>query len=153
MSDMPGGTDDAAASELIQSRLRHLFENPSNGRRPYTEAEVARELTNAGHRITSEGLRKLLRSPRINPKASTLRALAQFFGVPAGYLLGDQETPTEHNPRINVMARSLTRLSPAAQEGIAVIIDNLLRVEEAARQGNQTMQDPPAPTRDAPKTP
>ncbi|MFI6163975.1 hypothetical protein ACIA59_28990 [Micromonospora haikouensis] len=142
MTDEPGSTADAAASELIQTRLRRLFATAPDGRGPYTEAEVARELTKAGHRITAEGLRNLLRSPRINPKASTLRALAQFFDVPAGYLLGDQETPTEHSPRVRVMARSLNQLSPAAQEGIAVIIDNLLRVEAAARGDKVSGQDP-----------
>lgn len=84
----------------------------------------------------AEGIRNLLRAPRINPKASTLRALAQFFDVPAGYLLGDQEEPEEQSRRVRVMARSITKLSPAAQEGIAVIIDNLLRVEEAARKNS-----------------
>ncbi|MEU1232557.1 hypothetical protein [Micromonospora aurantiaca] len=136
MKDTPADQAEAAASHLIQTRLRTLFEASTEGRPPYTEAEVARELTKAGHRITAEGIRNLLRAPRINPKASTLRALAQFFDVPAGYLLGDQEEPEEHSRRVRVMARSITKLSPAAQDGIAVIIDNLLQVEETARGGD-----------------
>lgn len=151
MTDEPGSTADDAASELIQSRLRKLFATAPGDRGPYTEAEVARELTKAGHRITAEGLRNLLRGPRVNPKASTLRALALFFDVPAGYLLGDQETPTEHSPRVRVMARSLNQLSPAAQEGIAVIIDNLLRVEAAAREGKRSHQDPQSHTSASPE--
>jgi transcriptional regulator with XRE-family HTH domain len=136
MKDMPADQAEAAASHLIQMRLRTLFEASTEGRPPYTEAEVARELTKAGHRITTEGIRNLLRAPRINPKASTLRALAQFFDVPAGYLLGDQEEPEEHSRRVRVMARSITKLSPAAQDGIAVIIENLLQVEETVRGGD-----------------
>ncbi|MEU8376129.1 hypothetical protein AB0C22_23820 [Micromonospora sp. NPDC048894] len=141
MTDNPADQAEDHASALIQTRLRSLFEGSQDGRAPYTEAEVARALTQAGHRITAEGIRNLLRAPRINPKASTLRALAQFFDVPAGYLLGDQEEPEEHSRRVRVMARSITKLSPAAQEGIATIIDNLLRVEEAAREGRQATRD------------
>ncbi|MFI7645188.1 hypothetical protein ACIBTZ_03770 [Micromonospora sp. NPDC049460] len=142
MTDKPTDQAEAAASALTQARLRALFDAKGEGRPPYTEAEVARALTKAGHRITPEGIRNLLRGPRINPKASTLRALAQFFDVPAGYLLGDQEEPEEQNRRVRVMARAITKLSPAAQEGIAVIIDNLLRVEEAAREGDRSTQSP-----------
>ncbi|RGC68820.1 ATP-dependent DNA ligase [Micromonospora sp. MW-13] len=35
------------------------------------------------------------------------------------------------------LARSITKLSPASQQGIAAIIDNLLRVEEAARESGK----------------
>ncbi|WP_434740765.1 hypothetical protein [Micromonospora sp. SH-82] len=140
MTDTPANEAEDHASALIQTRLRTLFDADREGRGPYTETEVARALTQAGHRITAEGIRNLLRNPRINPKASTLRALAQFFDVPAGYLLGDQTEDEEHNRRVRVMARSITQLSPAAQDGIATIIDNLLQVEKAARAGGERQQ-------------
>ncbi|MBQ1052165.1 hypothetical protein KBX50_27385 [Micromonospora sp. C51] len=134
---------EAAGQNLLQSRLRELFQNAPPGRGPYTEAEVARALTAAGDRITAEGIRSLLRSPNPNPKARTLQALARFFGVPAGYLLGDQETLEGQSRDVRVMARSITKLSPASQAGLAEIIDNLLRVEEAARTG-ESQHRPPA---------
>ncbi|SCL73662.1 hypothetical protein [Micromonospora peucetia] len=135
MEDRPADQTEAATSELIQSRLRALFAASPPGRAPYTEHEVAVALTKAGHKITANGIRHLLKAPRINPKASTVRGLAKFFNVPVGYLLGDSKQPEDPNPRVRVMTRSITKLSPAAQDGLQVIIDNLLRVEEDARGG------------------
>lgn len=138
MKDTPADQTEAATSSLIQSRLRALFAASPPGRPPYTEHEVAVALTKAGHKITANGIRHLLKAERINPKASTLRGLAEFFHVPVGYLLDGSEQPEEPNPRIRVMTRSITKLSPAAQDGLQVIIENLLRVEEAARNSDST---------------
>ncbi|MFF0721839.1 hypothetical protein ACIBMZ_29265 [Micromonospora sp. NPDC049900] len=138
----PHDTPPATASpNLLHTRLRELFNNAPEGRGPYTETEVAKALTAAGDRITAEGIKSLLRSPNPNPKAKTLQALAKFFGVPAGYLLGDQDDANEQSRDVRVMTRSITRLSPASRAGLAEIIDNLLRVEEAARSG-QTQHPP-----------
>ena len=52
--------------------------------------------------------RTLARSPRINPKATTLRTLAEFFNVPAGHLLGDDE-PMTASREAHVMARSIEK--------------------------------------------
>ncbi|RKF21577.1 hypothetical protein [Micromonospora globbae] len=132
MSDTPDDQVEDVTSRLIQTRLRELFQATSEDRPPYTEAEVARELTKRGHRITAEGIRNLLRSPRINPKATTLRALAEFFGVPAGYLLGDDE-PEATSREARVMARSFDKLNPRSRRSLARIIDEFLHLEEAVR--------------------
>ncbi|MEU2612611.1 hypothetical protein ABZ570_13695 [Micromonospora sp. NPDC007271] len=137
MNDTPVDQAEAEASHLIQTRLLALFEAANEDRAPYTETEVARRLNERGHRITAEGIRNLLRSPRINPKASTLRALAEFFDVPAGYLLGDQDEPEEQSREVRVMARSIAKLSPASQQSIAKIIENLVDLEESAREGGR----------------
>ncbi|MFY1595997.1 hypothetical protein [Micromonospora sp. WMMD737] len=137
MQDTPADQTEAATSDLIQGRLRALFAASPPGRPPYTEHEVAVALTEAGHKITANGIRHLLKAERVNPKASTIRGLAEFFNVPVGYLLGGSEQPEEPDPRVRVMTRSIGKLSPAAQDGLQVIIDNLLRVEEAARAGDQ----------------
>ncbi|KAB1139352.1 hypothetical protein F6X68_23825 [Micromonospora sp. AMSO12t] len=134
MKDTPADQTEAATSDLIQGRLRALFAASPPGRPPYTEHEVAVALTKAGHKITANGIRHLLKAERINPKASTLRGLAEFFNVPVGYLLGDSRQPEDPNPQIRLMTRSITKLSPAAQDGLQMIIDNLLRVEEGARR-------------------
>ncbi|MFI7208097.1 hypothetical protein [Micromonospora aurantiaca (nom. illeg.)] len=133
MSDTPADQAEDVISRLIQTRLRELFEARDEGRPPYTEAEVARELTARGHRITAEGIRNLLKSPRINPKATTLRALAEFFNVPAGYLLGDEE-PQTASREARVMARSIEKLTPRSRKSLARVIDEFLHLEQAARE-------------------
>lgn len=129
---MPADQVEDVTSRLIQTRLRELFRAAGDDRPPYTEAEVARELTARGHRITAEGIRNLLRSPRINPKATTLRALAEFFNVPAGYLLGDDE-PEAASRESRIMARSFEKLNPRSRRSLARVIDEFLQLEEAAR--------------------
>ncbi|MEW2382592.1 hypothetical protein AB0873_10975 [Micromonospora sp. NPDC047707] len=141
MSDTPADQAEDVTSRLIQTRLRELFQAHDEDRPPYTEAEVARELTARGHRITAEGIRNLLRSPRINPKATTLRALAEFFNVPAGYLLGDDE-PKTVSREARVMARSIDKLNPRSRKSLARVIDEFLHLEQAARE---TRGEPPHP--------
>ncbi|MGN9812581.1 hypothetical protein ACTMSW_24910 [Micromonospora sp. BQ11] len=133
---MPADQAEDVTSRLIQTRLRDLFQATGRDRPPYTEGEVARELTARGHRITAEGIRNLLRSPRINPKATTLRALAEFFDVPAGYLLGDDE-PEATSREARVMARSFDELSPRSRKSLARVIDEFRQLEKAAREATE----------------
>ncbi|MEV0005962.1 hypothetical protein AB0H28_27255 [Micromonospora sp. NPDC050980] len=128
---MPADQVDEATSRLIQTRLRELFAADDEDRPPYTEVEVARVLTARGHRISVEGIRKLLQAPRINPKATTLCALADFFGVPKGYLLGDDE-PEPTSQMARVMARSFDELSPRSRTTFARLIDEMRELEKAA---------------------
>ncbi|MDG4803596.1 hypothetical protein [Micromonospora sp. WMMD980] len=140
MADQADDRAEQVASRVIQARLRELFEERYRGTPPYTE--IAREMATRGHRVTAEGLRKLLVAPRINPTATTLRALAAFFGVPAGYLLGDDE-PDTASREARVMARSFDRLqTPGARRSLAKIIDEFLQLEEAARD-NGSDRTPP----------
>ncbi|MGC4885779.1 hypothetical protein [Micromonospora sp. DT227] len=141
MSEKPGETAEDLTSRLIQTRLRALFDARDEARAPYTETEVARALTASGHKITAEGIRNLLRSERINPKATTLRALAQFFKVPAGHLLGDDEGETASR-QAKVMARSFDELSPRSRASLARVIHEFLQVDKAAR-GDADDQPPP----------
>ena len=67
-----------------------------------------------------------------------MRALAEFFEVPAGHLLGDDEHETA-----KVMARSFDELSPRSRASLARVIHEFLKVDKAARgdTGDQTPQD------------
>ncbi|MBU8857792.1 MULTISPECIES: hypothetical protein [unclassified Micromonospora] len=132
MSEKPGEAAEDITSRLIQTRLRELFEARDEARPPYTETEVARALTARGHKITAEGIRNLLRAERVNPKATTLRALAEFFKVPAGHLLGDDEHETASR-QAKVMARSFDELSPQSRASLARVIREFLKVDKAAR--------------------
>ncbi|WP_433531208.1 hypothetical protein ACQPYA_03615 [Micromonospora sp. CA-263727] len=136
---------DPADPSLLATRLRELFQTAPPGRGPYTEKEVASALTDSGHRISAEGIKRLLRSPNPNPTTKTLQALATFFDVTVGYLLGDEDELAEKFREVRVLARSMLRLTPATRAGIATIINDLLRTEEAARTGRTQRQEPPSP--------
>ncbi|TDB70390.1 hypothetical protein [Micromonospora sp. KC721] len=82
-----------------------------------------------GHRISAETLRRLRTAEHTNPTAATLTALADFFGVSPAFFLG----PSQSSAEVQVMTRSIERLSPAAREGIAAIIQNILHMEQAAQ--------------------
>ncbi|GIJ08391.1 hypothetical protein ACFFMR_29400 [Micromonospora andamanensis] len=144
MSETPADQAEDTTSTLIQSRLRRLFDAQDEDRPPYTEAEVARELTARGHPITDAGIRNLLRAPRINPKASTLRALASFFQVPVGYLLGEDE-PDLASREARVLARSFERLTPRSRRNLARVINNFLELEEAAKAARDSGSDTTQP--------
>ncbi|MBM0201959.1 hypothetical protein JNW90_01660 [Micromonospora sp. STR1s_5] len=103
-------------------------------RGPYTDAEVARALAAKGHRISEETLRRLRTAEHSNPTASTLTALAEFFGVNPGHFLDpSHDDAVVHDPRVQVMMRSIKDLSPEGREGIAAIIQNVLKMERAAQ--------------------
>ncbi|WFE52968.1 helix-turn-helix transcriptional regulator [Micromonospora sp. WMMD1155] len=123
------------SSALVRDRLRELYarKRPA-GRGPYTDAEVAQALTAKGHRISEETLRRLRTAEHSNPTASTLTALAEFFDVNPGHFLDPSQDDAEvHDPGVQVMMRSIKDLSPEGREGIAAIIQNVLKMERAAQ--------------------
>ncbi|MBM0230547.1 hypothetical protein JNW91_00835 [Micromonospora sp. STR1_7] len=117
---------------LISERLQELYvkHRPNH---VYTDAEVADALKAKGLRISAENIRKLRIGAHDNPTASTLTALADFFGVGAGYFLD----PAPVNAKVQVMTRSIEQLSDGAREGIDAIIQSTLRMEQAARESAQ----------------
>ena len=122
----PGGS----GSALIRDRLRYLYANHHpKGRGPYTDAEVAEALKNRGHRISPETLRRLRTDEHNNPTAATLTALADFFGVSPAFFLDTSPSSAE----VQVLTRSIEKLSPGAREGVAAIVQNILTMEQAAQ--------------------
>ncbi|MEU7611154.1 hypothetical protein [Micromonospora sp. NPDC049204] len=117
---------------LISERLQELYvkHRPNH---VYTDAEVADALKAKGLRISAENIRKLRIGTHDNPTASTLTALAEFFGVGAGYFLD----PAPVSAKVQVMTRSIEQLSDGAREGIDAIIQSTLRMEQAARESAQ----------------
>jgi transcriptional regulator with XRE-family HTH domain len=72
-------------------RLDHLFrEVHPKGRGPYSYAEVAQAIKEAEGAITASGIQQLRTGARTNPKMATIKVLADFFGVPAGYFFDDE---------------------------------------------------------------
>ena len=124
--DPPGGS----SSALIRDRLRYLYANHHpKGRGPYTDAEVAEALKDRGHRISPETLRRLRTEKHNNPTAATLTALADFFGVSPAFFLDSSQSSAE----VQVLTRSIEKLSPGARDGIAAIVQNILTMEQAAQ--------------------
>ncbi|MDG4795001.1 hypothetical protein [Micromonospora sp. WMMD1082] len=114
---------------VIQSRLEYLFSGEREGAEPYTESEVARALIARGYPITEGGLRNLRRGEKINPKATTLIGLAEHFGVPPGFLLGEGDEPTLKAREARVLARTIQDLSPENRRKIAATIRDYQELE------------------------
>lgn len=130
MSEAPSDQAEQALTRLIQARLDELFEARDEDRPRYTDAEVARELTKRGYTMTRAGISSLRRAERINPKATTLRALADFFNVSVGYLLGEDEA-TETSPEGRRMYRSFEKIkSPGARRSFVRMVEEFLLAQE-----------------------
>src|SRR5262245_54345015 len=91
------GRSDGAGGALAE-RLNHLFANMHPPGAPYTNAFVADEISGGveeygGVTVTEQYLSMLRNGRRANPSPELLRALAKFFAVPVGYLLGDLSQP------------------------------------------------------------
>ena len=81
----------SASGQSLASKLDRLFRtiHPA-GRGEYTPDEVAAEIrSRGGPTISSTYLYMLRKGERDNPTKKHLEALADFFGVPAGYFFDD----------------------------------------------------------------
>jgi len=89
----PAAHDDEPSLETLADRLDYLFRtvHPAN-RGPYSLREVAEAVTADGEDISPQYIAFLKTGQRDNPTVKTITALAKFFGVPPGYLLGDGDT-------------------------------------------------------------
>src|SRR5690348_1018586 len=82
------------AGNALADRLNYLFSNMHPPGFPYTNAHVAEQISRkadefGGVTLTEQYLSMLRNAKRANPRPDILRALAKFFAVPVGYLLGD----------------------------------------------------------------
>jgi transcriptional regulator with XRE-family HTH domain len=132
------GPQDAAESPLAQ-RLAYLFTNMHPPGAPYTNAHVADQISGraeyGGVGLTEQYLSMLRNGKRTNPSPDVLRALAKFFAVPVGYLLGDL-SPSQaerveeevrflvamRDKRVRGIALRSVGLPPAVQDSLAAII-------------------------------
>jgi len=81
----------AKSDQALAAKLDRLFKtiHPA-GRGEYTPDEVAAEIrSRGGPTISSTYLYMLRKGERDNPTKKHLEALADFFGVPAGYFFDD----------------------------------------------------------------
>ncbi|MDJ0460194.1 helix-turn-helix domain-containing protein [Streptomyces sp. H27-C3] len=96
------------AGHTFAQLLDHLFREvhpPARG--PYTYTEVAEGIQEAsggeGKGLTASAIQQLRTGAKKNPTRHTIKALAGFFGVPAGYFF-DEETAERARAEIAVLA-------------------------------------------------
>lgn len=97
-----------ASGRSFAELLDHLFReiHPAN-RGPYSYGEVAEGISAAsageGRGLTASAIQQLRTGTKKNPTRHTIKALADFFGVPAGYFF-DEETAERTRAEIAVLA-------------------------------------------------
>ncbi|MBO0656261.1 MULTISPECIES: helix-turn-helix domain-containing protein [Streptomyces] len=149
--DRPGSAGDAG-SPLAQ-RLNYLFANMHPPGAPYTNGHVAEEISNGAEYgevgLTEQYLSMLRNGKRANPSPDVLRALAKFFAVPVGYLMGDlSDSQAERveeevrflvamrDQRVRAIALRSVGLPPEVQDSLTTIISQF-------RQQMNLPSDPP----------
>ena len=140
---------------MAQSRERRSFADkinflfatvrPPGEDREYTNSDVA-----AATDISGSYIGYLRKGIRDNPSIEAVRALARFFGVPASYLVDDEQDQQRlasieaqlklvqalANPGIKQLAMRAADadLSPTGLETIAAMIEEVRKLEQANRK-------------------
>jgi transcriptional regulator with XRE-family HTH domain len=143
---MVSGADDGP---ITAARLTKLFDDirPDGRRgRRFTNEEVASAIkaANPDIRVTGSYLSALRTGAKRNPSVDLLRALAQFFGVPASYFL-DHATAAQTDAEIelarvasNLGVRKLAlralELSPEGLAAVTKIVEHVLESDRGAPQ-------------------
>ncbi|MDK1475263.1 helix-turn-helix transcriptional regulator [Streptomyces sp. 549] len=144
------------AGGTLADRLNRLFAHMHPKGAPWTNARVAEEICRrreefGGVTLTEQYLSMLRTGKRANPSPDVLRVLARFFGVPAGYLLGDlspeQAERVEEevhflaamrDQRVRTIALRSVGLPPEIQDSLTTIIGQF-------RERMNLPADPPEP--------
>jgi transcriptional regulator with XRE-family HTH domain len=124
--------------------LEGLFDRrrKPNGR-PYSNEEVAAAIRSTGVDISQNYIWCLRKGTRDDPRGSHIKALAQFFDVPAGYFLDheiyrsivDEPEPIPM-PRARpvvkpqLMLRQLEAMSPESMQLLTDMADRLMQLED-----------------------
>ncbi|MFD9890072.1 XRE family transcriptional regulator [Amycolatopsis sp. NPDC059027] len=126
----------------LADRLNYLFDTVQDGRlmRPYTNGEVARAVVAAGGSLSENYLWMLRNGQKDNPTFKHLKAIADFFGVPAGYFFDDAVEgrlrdqlaalkAATGSGDIRLMASRAGELSPENRRKIVDMVDMVYRLE------------------------
>ncbi|MCM6778554.1 helix-turn-helix domain-containing protein [Nocardia sp. CDC159] len=131
----------AEAPTELAAKINRLFDvmrKPSDP--PLSNAAAAEAITQAtGTSISSAYLWQLRSGLKSNPTVVHLRAIAQFFGVPASYLIDagpDEEIESQlsmlqamKDAGVRNLALRASGLAPRTLAGIAAIVDRAREVE------------------------
>lgn len=152
---MAAGGDRSAgdAGSPLAQRLNYLFANMHPPGAPYTNGHVAEEISQGEEygdvSLTEQYLSMLRNGKRANPSPDVLRALAKFFAVPVGYLMGDlsasQAARVEEEVRFLVAMRD-QRVRAIALRSVGLppeVQDSLTTIISQFRQQMNLPSDPP----------
>jgi len=138
--DDDAGIKDAEKGELA-ARLNKLFEvmrKPNTP--PLSNAAAAAQITaKTGVSISPAYLWQLRNGIKDNPTVAHLRAIAQFFGLPASYLI-DRDPDDGIDAQLNILqalrdssvrdlAARAAGLTPEALNSVAVMLNHLRKLE------------------------
>lgn len=142
----PTTAEGLAPQMTFADKLDLLFRTiyPAGGK-PYTYEEVStgiRELT--GQEISGTAVFKLRQGKSLDPKKSTIEALAAFFEVPPAYFF-DGQSAADIRDQLELLTvlrdtgvrgaqlRTFFELSPEAQDMVADMIVRTARLEQNKR--------------------
>lgn len=139
----------------MRDRLNYLFETVRPVGKPrYSVREVAESIKrDQGFDISAAYINYICTGERENPGVQQVRALAQFFGVPAAFLLGEgDQTPIAreldqlraavqfkeklqaaddamNDPGVRVIAMKARGLSPSHLKLVSAMLDQVREIE------------------------
>lgn len=132
--------DDEGTGQLA-ARLNKLFEvTQKPNQQPLSNAAAAADITRkTGVSISPAYLWQLRNGVKDNPTVQHLRALAEYFGVPASYLIDPDPAP-QIDAQLNLLqalrdggvrdlAMRASGLTPQALNSVASILDRVREIE------------------------
>ncbi len=138
--------------ETFAERLDWLFRTTRDSTgKPYSVRHVAGELTRRGCKISHTHLSNLRQGRSPDPRRSVVEAIAAFFGQPPTYFTGQPAGQDPHDlvhaladPHIKQVAMRLVdaRLSPEGHAAVVAMIEQVQRLEAAARSRRDGVERP-----------
>ncbi|RJQ75379.1 XRE family transcriptional regulator [Pseudonocardiaceae bacterium YIM PH 21723] len=135
--------EDQAPGTSLADRINYLFDTIRDGRlmRPYTNGEVAKAIAAKGGSISENYLWMLRNGTKDNPTYKHLQAIADFFGVPAGYFFDDAVESRLRDQLatlkaatgsgdIRLMARRAGELSAESRQKIVDMVEMVYKLEK-----------------------
>lgn len=135
-------SDGADKGSEIAVKLNKLFEIMRNpGEPPLSNAAAAKAITKAtGVSISSGYIWQLRSGIKTNPTVQHLRALTDFFGVPASYLI-DRDTDEKVEAQLALvqalrdsgvrdLAMRTSGLTPEAIRSLAAMVDEVRKLQD-----------------------
>lgn len=145
----------AADGKSLADKLNNLFQlcKPA-GRKPFSNADVAKAIRELGYDISSSYIAALRAGDKTNPTLRHLEGLARYFGVPAAYFFDDATTASIHSQLeqlatlrelqaalnddgVRILALKARGLSPTGIQHIERIVDHVRALEQESRRGAQ----------------
>ena len=133
-------SDRGSLCPSLKERLAHLMHvTVPPGGKSLTTRELARQVTEAGFRVSHTYIAKLLNGKTDDPSINCLRALGKVFGVPAAYFLHDEVTEKVNRDLdllsairdgdVRIIALGARGLSPGSRESVLNGIRHLRKLE------------------------